>query len=222
MVMIIVEIWTSKKAYAILTEEEHHTSKKLIDWEYEIGKEISHNDFMMNFTNISIVTNIPKLRSFQYRLLHHAVITNAHLFRWGIKNSNRCTFCEKEKETYIHLFVYCKYVEPLWLMLEQYMYENIDETPIRFDIDSVFWNSFIASDPGHVKNMLCLVTKQYIYKKCCFAQKPNCQELISIIKKQKNIEKYIAVKNNRVLKHCKKWKEDFFPTGIDHIDTENM
>ena len=42
--------------------------------------------------NIKYSTGVMKLRSFQYRLLCRGIVTNVHLKRWGIKNSDMCTF----------------------------------------------------------------------------------------------------------------------------------
>ena len=47
--------------------------------------------------------------------------------------------------------------------------------------------------------------KQFIYRKRCFKQVPNFAEFKQEIKRHKNIEHYIATKNNHLRKHYKKW-----------------
>ena len=59
-------------------------------------------------------TTVMKYRSFQYRLIMRAVITNVHLQRWGIIETDACTFCQAEVETYRHLFSECPAVQDIW------------------------------------------------------------------------------------------------------------
>ena len=69
----------------------------------------------------------------------------------------------------------------------------------------MFWNRLILDDPGHIKNFLCLITKQYIYRQKCCGKKLEFFELRLIIYQLQNVEKYIAIKNNRLQKHLCKW-----------------
>ena len=86
----------------------------LTGWEndlYERREALSWNEFQTFFRNIYKVTNNNKLRSFQYRLLNRAIVVNAHLYRWGILDTNLCTFCNLEKETVMHIMYECTYVK---------------------------------------------------------------------------------------------------------------
>ena len=60
-------------------------------------------------------------------------------------------------------------------------------------------------DPTNIKNFLCLITKQYIYQQRCFKKKPILTELRDLIFQIRNIEKFIAKKNNKITKHNHKW-----------------
>ena len=149
------------------------------------------------------ITNIPKLRSFQYRLLHNSIITNAHLFRWKMLSNNLCSFCQEEKETTIHLLCECTIVENLWKKLSVYFNDRWLLDEISLSTSNILLNRI--SDRIHPVNFLCLVTKQYIYRQRCLKQDLNINELLSIFNSIENMEKYIAVKNNNLVKHSKKW-----------------
>ena len=73
-------------------------------WEEDLGSTIDSWNFRKLFAQIYVTTNFTKYRSFQYRLVHRAIVTNMHLYRWGIKTSNMCHFCGLSKETLTHLF----------------------------------------------------------------------------------------------------------------------
>ena len=55
-----------------------------------------------------------RLREFQFKLVHGIIYTNHHLFRFGLVPSNLCSFCDKEEETYKHLFYSCQHVQLIW------------------------------------------------------------------------------------------------------------
>ena len=176
---------------------------KHVAWCNEMDSNMTYENFECGFNEIYNVTNVAKYRSFQYRLMMRAVVTNAHLYRWKIKNDNLCTFCSKEKETYTHLFVMCEKVHELWIQLERLMLKtNNDE--IQFNVENVLFNR-IAKSSRSVKNFLCLITKQYIYRQRCYQAVPSFIELRNIIFNVKNTEMYIARKNDKMKKHVKKW-----------------
>ena len=59
----------------------------------------------------------------------------------------------------------------------------------------------------NVKNLITLITKQYIYAQRCLKRPLNFCELKTKILNQKNVELYIAKKNNQLVKHLAKWGE---------------
>ena len=63
--------------------------------EFDIVEEVQ-------FINKSM--SVAKYQSFQYRLLHRAIIMNIHLQRWGIVQDENSSLCELAPETYRHLF----------------------------------------------------------------------------------------------------------------------
>ena len=103
-------------------------------WEHELGFEFPYCELIAGIKEVYVVTNVPKYRSFQYRLLNRAIITNAHLYRWGKIVDNKCSFCGQDKETYSHIFVMCDEVKKLWLALDCCLGE------INFNTQTVLWN----------------------------------------------------------------------------------
>ena len=151
--------------------------------------------------------NVPKYRSFQYRLLNSAIVTNVQLKRWKIKQLENCTFGCQEKETYLHLFIFCTYVRKLWLELESFMDQEFGPKPINFSVETVMSNKLIE-DPKNIKNFICLLCKQYIYRQRCFDKKLFFSELKQLIFQIRNIEKYIPIENNCYRKHVRKWSAE--------------
>ena len=114
---------TSKQAYNILNEETVNITAKSIKWEKDLECEI---DLIKALKNVRRTTIIPKYRSFMYRLLQRAVVTNIHLKHWKIKDSDLCSFCGEKRETYLHLFWECQVVQNLWKEIHEYCQNNFE------------------------------------------------------------------------------------------------
>ena len=91
------------------------------------------------------------------------------------------------KETIIHLLLYCEKVKPFWIQVEELMYE-FDSQPINFGVDTVLCNKIIQ-DTKNVKNFICLLAKQYIYRKRCEGNLPNIHEFKRHVYKNKKYGK---------------------------------
>ena len=94
----------------------------------------------------------------------------------------------------------------IWINIERLMYEFNDQH-ITFNEKNVMMNSLIE-DKKNVKNFICLLTKQYIYRQRCFKKEPNYNELKTMIYQMRNTEKFIAIKNDKIKKHYLKWGKD--------------
>ena len=84
-------------AYRKLNQKDQILSKSHKKLMKGIGVDIDFEEYIEAVLNIKRITNHPKIRSFQYRMLQGAIILNKHPYRWKIMQDNLCTFCKKEK-----------------------------------------------------------------------------------------------------------------------------
>ena len=194
----------SRMVYKILSHDEGQLEPKRIKWEQELNLAITQEDFIRSITQINRTTNITKLRSFQYRLINRALVTNVQLFKWKIKESPMCRECNNEIETVSHMLVKCSKLSNFWIEVEEIMGKYSKET-INFQVDTVLWNRIIKEPTGNVKNMICLAAKQYIYRKKCASEQINSKEFERQMYNYQAHEKYYAIKNRKLDKHLKKW-----------------
>ena len=159
------------------------------------------------FNRINCHSPVSKHRSFQYKLLHRAIVTNIQLERWKIKDSKMCTFCGEQEETIKHLMYTCRYVILIWDGVVEY----INNTGGHVNRELVTYRSIVLNsvhpNPSSMINGVCNITKQYIYRKRCAQSTPSVQELKQNIRQMRNIEKYYAVKNNNLTTYAKRWYE---------------
>ena len=195
----------SQKIYKTLNANIFAIHGKYLKWFEELGPNFCSSlvHFGKNHMNIYRTTNIPKFRSFQYRLCQRAIVTNSQLYKWGIKESEMCTFCSEEKENIIHLFCQCPHIKTLWVELEKYLW-NEYHVEINLTDQAIIFNT-IVDKVNHIANFICLVMKHFIYKKRCLMQKLDFVSFLASIKNIEYVEKYIAVKNDNLQKHYKKW-----------------
>ena len=67
-----------------------------------------------------IVAIEPYLRAFQYKVLNSILYTNAKLFKIGFVENEKCSFCNCEKETLLHLMIHCPHSRQFWRAFEIY------------------------------------------------------------------------------------------------------
>ena len=182
------------KIYNQINNKEEILMPKKLEWQKALNINITYDTFIMGTKKIYSVTNVPKLRSFQFRIMQRSIVTNVLLYKWGLKDSPECAFCECEEETTIHLFARCLRVQVIWQKLADLCEEEII-------LGTGITNNKL------VKSLL-IVTKFYLYRQKCLGKSINFMDLRGYILHIENIEKYLAIKNDQLDKHEKKWGID--------------
>ena len=82
----------SSYIYKYLSGDEFILNNKYIKWIADLGPNFCESilDFAQLHSNIYRITNVAKYRSFQYKLLQRATITNIHLKEWNMLESELC------------------------------------------------------------------------------------------------------------------------------------
>ena len=66
----------------------------------------------------------------------------------------------------------------------------------------------LIEGPSNVKNFICLLLKQFVYKQHCLKKEILFSHFKAYVYQIKNMEKYIAIKNNKLKKYCKEWHDE--------------
>ena len=188
---------TTKYVYASIRSASSKIENISEKWSEELLEDININKCVKQ---IQKQTYVSKYRSFQYRLLMRAVVTNVQLYHWGIKPSRKCSFCDQDIETYQHLLFDCICVAPIW--------EKVNSIAINMNIEvNITYPNIICNtltpDINSCINTICLIGKQYIYRCKCKGEKPNVKCLEAEIFSYKRTEKYYAIKDMNLRKYYK-------------------
>lgn len=143
---------------------------------------------------------------FQYRILTKTLTTNWRASRWDKNISPKCTFCGNYDETVVHLFWDCTVVAKLWKALLKWI-QYFHSVKIKLSNAIVIYGNY-KGRLSMLINTYILLTKFYIYR--CKTQNNtiNFSHLVSDFVMQKNMEKCIAIRNDKLYKFARKW-DDF-------------
>ena len=201
----------TRKVYKYMADDVFFIRYKCIKWREEL-QDLFFDDilnFAKLFRNIYRITNVPKLRSFQYRLLQRGIVTNVQLAAWKITTSPDCYFCHQSQETLTHLFCSCQVVQDFWQGIIEWMQDRfgVKQQEITLSPTSIISNLLV---PGvaSMPNVLCLLAKQYIYRQRCQKGNLSIAAFKRYVQNIENMEKYISIKNDKYSTHLKKWSTE--------------
>ena len=173
--------------------------------------------FRRNFPNFKLiggkytpylfaVTIETKIREFQYKMLNNIAFTNEKLFRLKMIDSPLRTFCKREIESIQHLFFYCDVTMIFWEALCSWL-SNYKIGVQPFTLIDILFGVFNIGDDFSIINHLILTAKLYIYKCKLDNIHPNLRVYKANIKSVYLVEKKIARRRNKLIKHFKKWEK---------------
>ena len=123
--------------------------------------------FLKRAKSIKKLAQAEKTRSFQYRFLHRALVTNVQLCRWNILREDLCSFCQNAPETISPPF--------LGTVTELILYGIVCEIWLRnMGSTSIVWERIVTATisdyVNSAANTICVLAKQYIYRQRCLKQ----------------------------------------------------
>ena len=152
--------------------------------------------------HINTITNVSKLRSFQFRLLQGIIFCNDVLFHWKLKESQQCDWCIHPKQNVVHLLIQRPQVANLWRFVEFIL--QCSKIEYRLSTVELICNK-VTNAWRSCANFIVLITKFYIYR--CKVQnvKPTVKKLTQELDLWYQVEGHIASITGKFVKHNKKW-----------------
>ena len=194
-----------KTCYNYVMEQHDLNFNTYVRWQVRLHLDIMYNDFLKLFCNLLKITNVKKLQSFQFRLLHLSIVTNVQLKQWNIISDSKCFYCNQQEETLEHLFFHCENMTELlnYLGILLNRYNNTAKVNTLCPQNVMF--NLVTNDLRELLNLLVLVIKQYIYANRCLKRKCTTQELVSKVELFRKSDLYSARKNNNCKNYYCKW-----------------
>ncbi|XP_071501744.1 uncharacterized protein [Diadema antillarum] len=166
---------------------------------FNLNSPIWEKILMRNLTS----TIDTQLRSFFVKLFYRAIALNEFLFKIKRKDSPLCFFCNKSPETFLHLFILCPHILPLW----QKIIDIINHKEKKNYIFSNFEKMFGLYEDSYI-SYIFLSVKYFIYV-CKFQNKtPTFESFQAYLNNNKEIEYRISKKKGKLGIHFQKWRFD--------------
>ena len=195
---------TSAYAYRMLNQKPHVLREACIKFNKKTTLNIYFEEFANSLVSVKGLTKNAKLKSFQFRFLHSAIILNPQLHKWKMLQTNECTYCANSTETYAHFFWECSYAQKVWKWVDEYV-DSIDNgDKYERNIVSVCLLT-VNESCNHIYNFLILIAKQYMYASRCQKKAYNKFEFLQRIRRIRSYELYQAKMTNTLNKFCVKW-----------------
>ena len=178
-----------------------HTEK----WNITFRKVISIFDWEYYYSIIFKCTIDIKMRSFQYRLLLRAIVTNKYLYFCKLSQTDKCYFCEVNTETIEYLFWDCSIVKNFWFKVFENFKDVLNVSEILKDENVLL--GYKGEENTLLINHLLIIIKQCIYATKCLEHTLHTDSVLHIIEYHIKIEKVIAMRTDKSIDlYYKKWR----------------
>ena len=154
-------------------------------WNEKMELSISSLSMGRSFRKITIIDDT-YLKYIQFRTLHRRFYTNNVLHKIGIKDSDICGLCKKEKDSNEHMLIQCEVSNAIWTQVQSWIqdigivgYTISDEKKILGEFDCSYW-----------VNAIILNTKKCIFIAKIKEIKPTLSYIKSIVKNMHSYEKF--------------------------------
>ena len=156
----------SNYVYRTCINYDAHLAKYAKRWLSTYDVTIDPEAYKKAFSYIYQQISVTKFRDFQYRLLLCKIPCNKELHLWKILDTNLCTFCKKEVESFFHLFIDCIFTKRIWNAITKLIDMKLDYEHKKFVL-----NNMVECNTS-VINAITLITKQYLYRRRCLGKLP--------------------------------------------------
>ena len=178
----------AKQFYSVLLGKVQ-TPKTCSKWENLLNKEILWEKIYKTTKKISNV----KFKWFQLRINNRILVTNNVLKEMNVALSNKCSFCNIEKDTILHYLWECDCVQNFWNRLLLFLKDRCDTcTRLNFNPCLILFNNDNKTITDDVFVTILLTAKFFVYKCRINKNLPVVDNFIIYLKQIYEIEKFAA------------------------------
>ena len=159
-------------------------------WHEDCDLEKGEFDWKRAFQSTKICTKSTKLIIFQFKFLHRRLPTNSFLYKINVKDSDRCSFCEKETETLLHLFWHCNQTTRFWESFFKWLQTSLcTQKGNKLDMTIALGLKPDTSNAKLQINFSCLMSRYCIWVCKLKNEIPNLSHFLHLMNKSYEIEK---------------------------------
>ena len=174
---VVRQKWAAKLVYEFLIKDIKHIPKAIGSWSREWTNPISLDMWLVAARAATRIHDI-RSRSFQLMFLNRGYYVNTVLAKFT-DISPMCTFCDKEEETYTHLYWNCEKIAPLIQSVKLYCSDTLGLDLELFTRETFLLSAFADT----VLVMLTMLVKKYVFKCRIEKTQPTFKACMIVIRK---------------------------------------
>ena len=140
--------------------------------------------------------------SFQYRVLNFILFTNDKLFKIGLSDSDKCSFCGTYTEDLYHLFFNCSFVQAFWNVFTVWWFDLSGEY-LTLSLKDIMVGLLQRND---LLNYLIILGKLTIWECRKNNTSPIFRLFLHKVEVEKQVEKIIAIRNRKLRDFQIRWE----------------
>ncbi|XP_076472586.1 uncharacterized protein LOC143301988, partial [Babylonia areolata] len=199
-----------KKERIVIINNESNQNTKALDMICRVtkGSRTYYNILLDWKTALELIkkTKEIKLKWFQIRICFRILVTNSILRRMGLTESEKCNFCNIEKDTIHHYLWECNYIQSYWLELETLLKDKCQVCErLSFNTELVLFGTDDKTKTDEVLNLIILWANFFIYKSRINKIRPTISAFVKEVQYNYRTEKYVSRMEMRYNKFEQKW-----------------
>ena len=145
-------------------------------------------------------------RQLQFKIVHNFLTVNNLLYKWKLKETNLCSYCNVEPETLINIFCHCHVTKTFYCRINDYLRQCNVVLP-ELTEQFVLYGVTDITD-GHNRKLVQHIN--ILYKEIVFKCRDNNSDLTlthfkARMSNLEKIERRIAISRNKLHVHLDKW-----------------
>ena len=145
-------------------------------------------------------THSTRYQIFHYKLVTRIITTNRFLKIINLRDDDKCTFCDQETETLVHMFWFCPNVQTFIFEVSSYLRSQYQ---INLIFEPKMW--FFLGGLTAIESLIVTLAKLVIHEARLAGRIPNVVHLSNKLRREADIEKAAARASNNQGSFETKW-----------------
>ena len=196
---------TCKLIYSVLVKNNQTKPTSVGYWQQKLNKQLDDKSWEQIFFMPRKATIESCTRCFQFKIIDNALFLSSQLYKFGLVDSPKCSFCGMIDETTVHFFSKCNITLDLWQKVKNWLKPSLALPEL--DLKNALL-VYIPESRVHITlliNHILLIFKRSLFEMKNRNKPPSEFYIINRIKKTMQIEFQIAKSSNKISSHFKKW-----------------
>ena len=191
---------TCKLIYSVLVKNNQEKPTSVSYWQQKLNKQLDDKSWEQFFFMPRKATIGSYTRCFQFKIINNALLLNSQLYKFGLVDSPKCSFCDMIDQTSIHFFNDCNITLNLWQKVKNWLEPSLALPELDLKNAQLVYIPE-SSENTHITlliNHILFTFKRSLFEVKTRNKPPSEFYIINRIKKTMQIEFQIPKSSNKI------------------------